>query len=209
MDENKNPFGEETKNKSIAEQLAAPFETIGADGKIYPAHKWKGNTYKGDKVLCVSYIDARQAINRLNQVLGVDGWSNNLIEMSGKGLICELILSIDGKEVSKSNVGVESDYAKEKGQASDAIKRACVNFGVGAYLYEMQPVALKWTKVNGKKYPTTDKGQALITGDDLTSYINMLNPFRQKLSEIYMSIPEKDRPQIDQEFKKIWKVLTN
>lgn len=37
--------------------------------------------------------------------------------------------------VSKQDVGVESNTEKEKGQASDAFKRACVNWGIGRELY--------------------------------------------------------------------------
>ena len=209
MEENKNPFGEQTHEKSIAERLAAPFETLGADGKMYPAHKWRVQSLKGEGVTCIPYIDARQVVSRLNDALGIEGWSNNLIEMSGKGLICEIIIVIEGNKISKSNVGTETNVEKEKGQASDALKRAAANFGVGAYLYEMQPVKLKDVRLNGKKYPATESGTALKTGDEITSYINMLNPFRQKLSEIYLSIPESERPKIDKEFKTIWKLLTS
>ena len=202
MEENK-------KLKDIEAKLAAPFMILGADKKMYPNHKWKPNTWIKGGVICVPYIDARQVIERLNDVLGIDGWSNNLIEMSGKGLICELNLMIDGKEISKSNVGTESSFAKEKGQASDAIKRAAVNFGIGLYLYEMQPVTLKTSGSGKDKHPITEKGVVLKTGEDLSSYINMMNPLRQKLSEIYRSISKENKPKIEKEIKKIWELLNN
>ncbi len=193
------------ENEEILEKLKAPFETVGADGKTYPDHKWKMQTNGG---VCVPYIDSVQVVNRLNDVLGIDGWGNTLIEMSGKGLICEITATIGDKEVTKSNIGVETSIEAQKGQASDALKRAAVNFGVGAYLKDVGSVFMKTTKVGNKTYPVTDKGIALKTGDALSSYINMKNPFRAKLTEIYRSISEADQKLIEKEFTAIWKVLT-
>jgi recombination DNA repair RAD52 pathway protein len=196
------------ESTTIQQQLTAPFTMIGVDKKEYPSHKWKPQVCNNIQAICVPYIDARQVSERLNNVLGIDGWSNTLIETTGKGMICELTAIIEGKEVTKSNIGVESDYAKEKGQASDALKRAAVNFGIGAYLYNIEPLTLKTVSVKGKNYPATDKGEALITGDALTSYINMLNPLRAKLIEIYRSLTKEDQKSIEPEFIKIWETLT-
>lgn len=194
--------------KEIYQKLNAPFETTGVDGQTYSAHKWKPQVINNLEAICVPYIDSRQVIDRLNEVLGVDGWSNTLVEMSGEGLICELTIIVDGKEITKSNIGVKSEYAAEKGQASDALKRAATNFGIGAYLYNMEPVKLKSVVVKGKKYAATEKGEPLMTGDALTSYINMINPLRAKLTEIYKSLDKETQKNVEPQFKKIWEVLT-
>ncbi len=191
-------------NKKTAEQimaeLAAPFTIIGADGKIYPAVKWYQQTNKG---ICVPYIDARQVTQRLNDVLGIDGWSNTFIETTSSGLICELSLIINGVQITKSNVGTKSNIAAEKGQASDALKRAAVAFGIGAYIYEMAPVQMQ---VNGGKL-VTEKGEPLDTPDKLSSYINMKNPYKAKLSEVFKSLSKDKQTELNALFNEIWNNL--
>jgi len=193
--------------KDKLRDLKSEFTVQGADGKIYPAHKWKVETTKGEFAMCVPYVDARQVSERLNDVLGIKGWENTLIETSRDSLICELTLIIDNERITRSDVGVPSAYASEKGMASDALKRAAVKFGVGAYLYEMQPVSLKKVKKNGKIYASTDDGIALMTGADLTSYINMKHPLRSKLTEIYNSLDEKLQTENTELFTKIWDLI--
>ncbi len=193
--------------KTIFEKLSAPFQKIGANGQKISTHKWKVQTTKGGVAMCVAYIDARQVAERLNTVLGIDGWSDSLIETNGEGIICEISANIDGKTVVHSNVGTPSDYQKIKGQASDAFKRAATKFGVGAYLYEMEAVRLKLATVNGKKYPSTSDGNALINGNDLTSYINTFHPLRLKLTEIWDAIPKNKQKNYSEIFTKIWEDL--
>ena len=186
--------------QQIANELAAPFTVIGLDGRIYPAHKWKVQTAKG---LCVPYIDARQAQQRLNDILGVDGWGNTFIETNGDGLICEITALIEGKEVRKSNVGTRTSIEAEKGQASDAIKRAATAFGVGTYLYDMQPVQVKMSG----KFPVDEKGNILSTGDELSSFINLKNPLMAKLFEIWNSLNETQKKSLQNDFSNIKKAL--
>jgi hypothetical protein len=66
-----------------------------------------------------------------------------------------------GEWVSKQDVGVESNTEKEKGQASDAFKRACFNWGIGRELYTCPFVWITLSEsdwrvgTNGKKQPKT------------------------------------------------------
>lgn len=196
------------EKKDYLKELSAPFEVQGADGNIYPAHKWKVAMTKGKYAQCVPYIDARQVAARLNQVLGVDGWTDTLIETAGDGVICELTCIIAGTKVTRSNVGVPSEYAKTKGMASDALKRAASKFGVGAYLYEFEPVNLAKVSKAGKIYAATEDGKALVTGDELTSYINMKHPLRAKLTEIYNALNSENKKELSKTFETIWKKIT-
>lgn len=185
--------------EQIYEELCAPFNTIGVDGRIYPDLRWR--PVGGDSF--GAYIDARQAINRLNEVLGIDGWSNQLIETSASGLICELSLIIEGVQITKSNVGTKSNKDPEKGQASSAIKRAASVFGVGSYIYGIAPVKL--TKKG--QFFVTDKGDVLDTNEKWSSYINFKNPYKAKLSEVFYSFSEDKRKELNDSFKLIWNSL--
>ena len=64
----------------------------------------------------------------------------------------------NGEWISKQDVGVESNTEKEKGQASDAFKRACVNWGIGRELYTapfiwINLAANEWDKSRGVSKP--------------------------------------------------------
>lgn len=59
----------------------------------------------------------------------------------------------EGKKewVTKQDVGTESYTEKEKGQASDAFKRACFNWGIGRELYTAPFIWINSDNVNLKK----------------------------------------------------------
>lgn len=187
--------------KTTYENLSAPF--VDADGVAL--HKWKMQTKSG---VCVPYIDARQVAQRLNDVLGVENWSNTLIEITGEGIICEIKAMINGVEVTKSNIGTPGQIEKEKAMASDAFKRAAVHFGISAYLYEMEPVTLPVVQKGGKTYASTSDGKALMTGDQLTSYINRLHPMKAKMMEVYNYFDQEKRDKLSESFKNIWEAMS-
>ena len=82
------------------------------------------------------YKDARVDMKILDEVFGIYGWKRSH-ELINGNLFCTI--SIRDKEtgewISKQDVGVESNTEKEKGQASDAFKRAGFNIGIGRELY--------------------------------------------------------------------------
>jgi len=82
------------------------------------------------------YKDARCDQAVLDETFGVFGWkrSHQLIDTE---LFCtvEIYDEVTKQWVAKQDVGKESFTAKEKGEASDAFKRACVNIGIGRELY--------------------------------------------------------------------------
>lgn len=82
------------------------------------------------------YKDARCDQAVLDETFGIFGWkrSHQLIDTE---LFCtvEIYDETTKQWVSKQDVGKESFTAKEKGEASDAFKRACVNIGIGRELY--------------------------------------------------------------------------
>lgn len=82
------------------------------------------------------YKDARVDMRLLDEVFGPMNWKRTHDVVNGN-LFCTLsIWDADKKEwVSKQDVGVESKTEAEKGQASDAFKRAGFNWGIGRELY--------------------------------------------------------------------------
>lgn len=108
------------------------------------------------------YKDARVDMRLLDEFVGPMNWKREH-ELINGNLFCTVSIrdKSTGEWVSKQDVGVESYTEKEKGQASDAFKRACFNWGIGRELYTCPFVWITISKdewkvgANGKKYPKT------------------------------------------------------
>lgn len=100
----------------------------------------------------------------LDETVGPENWQRNH-ELINGNLFCNVSIYDEEKKIwiTKQDVGTESYTEKEKGQASDAFKRACFNWGIGRELYTSpfiwisdSAVTLKEkTGQNGKKTWTT------------------------------------------------------
>lgn len=82
------------------------------------------------------YKDARVDMRLLDEVFGPMNWKR-FHEVVNGNLFCTISIYDEKKKewVSKQDVGTESNTEKEKGQASDAFKRAGFNWGIGRELY--------------------------------------------------------------------------
>ena len=82
------------------------------------------------------YKDARCDQRLLDETVGCFHWKRTH-ELINGNLFCTVsIYNSELKEwVGKQDVGTESNTEAEKGQASDAFKRACFNWGLGRELY--------------------------------------------------------------------------
>ena len=95
-----------------------------------------GKSARGAWCSFLLYKDARVDQRILDETYGPMNWRRSH-EMIGDRLFCTVsVWDAEKKEwVAKQDVGVESSTEKEKGQASDAFKRACFNWGIGRELY--------------------------------------------------------------------------
>lgn len=81
------------------------------------------------------YKNARVDMNILDETIGQGKWYRDHKELKGN-LFCGVGIEVEpGKVVWKWDCGTESNTEKEKGEASDSFKRACVNWGIGRELY--------------------------------------------------------------------------
>lgn len=107
--------------------------------------------YKG--VTLLLYKNARVDMDILDETVGADYWQREPIEVKGN-LYCRV--GIYNKELNtwiwKSDCGTESNAEKEKGESSDAFKRACVNWGIGRELYTAPDIWYKGDLAEIKKY---------------------------------------------------------
>lgn len=140
-------------------------------------HSWRVQSYSKNKPVAtvMAYIDQRDLMDVLDAYCEY-GWQKKYEEVAGN-LFCSIGINMpDGTTQWRSDCGVESNQDAEKGRASDAAKRAGVNWGVGRFLYDMK---IQYVTTNAKKdagnYPhcIDEQGKQIW---DLTEYINNKNP---------------------------------
>jgi len=147
-------------------------ETLEQLRKEFP-YKWKVQTAKHWGCECVAYVDARQVMDLLDEVVGPQNWQDHYREVAGK-VYCDLSLNISGEWITKSDCGTESNFEREKGQASDAFKRAAVKWGIGRFLYQLPMFRTKSIEVgkddrgNPRFFPADPEGNRIY---NLTGYI--------------------------------------
>ncbi len=139
-------------------------------------YKWRIQSINSYAATCVAYIDARDVMDILDEVVGAGNWQDSY-EVIGGNLYCDIAINVgDGLWVSKTDCGTESKIEKEKGQSSDAFKRAAVKWGIGRFLYSLKIERLKVREHKGKFYPyAVENDKIIFDGDTLTKYITWKN----------------------------------
>lgn len=136
------------------------------------------------------YKNARCDQERLDAKYGPLGWQKKYEFKDGK-LFCTVSVKdpSTGEWVAKEDVGTESNTEAEKGQASDAFKRACVCWGSGRELYSAPVITIKAadTKIekgNNGKLKCNDKFVVKNIGYDDKRQISSLEIYGQNKRDI-------------------------
>jgi hypothetical protein len=131
-------------SQDVARRLSAPFDTA--------AVRWKPMKVQGGRALAAAYIDSRAVQDRLDEVLGVDGWQDDYHCLPDGSVVCRLRCRIGADWLCKVDVGSPSEQPdggdRLKAAFSDALKRAAVKFGVGRYLYRLPT---QWLDYDGQR----------------------------------------------------------
>ena len=103
-------------------------------------------TKSGVYAVLLVYKNARIDMKILDDVFGAMNWDRKHDTIDGK-LFCTVSIWDEEKQrwVSKQDVGVPSntEATATKGEASDAFKRACFNWGIGRELYSAPDIRVK------------------------------------------------------------------
>lgn len=120
-------------------------------------YQWRVQSFSKNKPIaqCVAYIDARDVMNRLDDVVGPDNWQDDYRVINNQ-LFAGIGIKVQHQDgtscysewVWKWDTGTESQTEKEKGIVSDSFKRAAVKWGIGRFLYDLE---IKMVKTNAKK----------------------------------------------------------
>ena len=94
-------------------------------------------TRTGHKWAKLAYIDARDAMDLLDETVGPENWQCDYKQVKNV-VYCGIgINTQDAGWVWKWDAGDESNIEEEKGEASDSFKRAAVRWGIGRFLYRL------------------------------------------------------------------------
>lgn len=123
--------------------LAAPFPP--------DAVSWRVGSVTRDKTrgMALAFLDARDVMNRLDDVLGPAGWQCRYSHADDKKTVCDIAVKVDGEWVWKADGAGETDIEAEKGSLSSAFKRAAVRWGIGRYLYDLPS---PWVELKDGKF---------------------------------------------------------
>lgn len=119
--------------QTIMQRLEAPFPASDIEFRIGSTNQEK------TRGMALAYLTSRAIQSRLDEVFGIGGWKTQFREWRGKGVICTLSVKIDGEWISKEDGAEETDIEAVKGSLSDSLKRASVHYGIGRYLYALEP----------------------------------------------------------------------
>ena len=99
--------------------------------------------------------------------------------------------------IAKQDVGTVSFTEKEKGQASDSFKRACVNWGIGRELYTAPfiwiPAGSMKIQKKGEKYVTTDRFEVKSIGYNANREIVSLEIVNASGAVVYQKTEAADK----------------
>lgn len=127
--------------------------------RVQSANQWGAN--------CVAYIDARDVQDILDDVCGQENWQVKYEEHKGN-LFALIGILVNNIWAWKSDCGTESAVEKQKGEASDAFKRAAVMWGVGRFLYSKKIVKLPVKQNEQQKWIPFVDGKFITLASEIT-----------------------------------------
>lgn len=117
----------------MLERLSAPFPPEAIHWRAQQVFERNG----AFSALALAYLDARDVMGRLDEVVGPANWTDYYEESARGRVICKLSINVEGQWVTKSDGAGDTAVEGEKGGISDAFKRAGVKWGIGRYLYDL------------------------------------------------------------------------
>jgi hypothetical protein len=138
----------------IFAKLRAPFPNELISWRV-GATNAKKNGGVATKGIGLAYVDARDVMQRLDDVVGPGNWQAIHPHANGK-TSCRTGIKVGEEWVWKENGAGDSETEAEKGAFSDSFKRAAVLWGIGRYLYDVPNVWVEldeWKQIKDSEKP--------------------------------------------------------
>ena len=157
---------------NIHDQLRRPFPLTKIHWRVgnTNAKKLGCKPWEATEGAALAYVDARDVMKRLDDVLSTENWQCRYPISDNGLLICEIgirasIFGLDrGDWIWKSNGAGETDIEAKKGACSQALVRAGVVWGIGQYLYALP---FSWVDLDRGKL---SKGTIAMLGESMPTW---------------------------------------
>lgn len=170
--------------QEISALLAAPFDDSDIEWRLSSLNKEK------TKGTAVPYVTNRAIQNRLDTVLGIDGWKNEYHpwhpdkKNNKDSQLCGISIWIEerGEWLTKYDGAEDSDIESVKGGLSDSMKRAAVHWGIGRYLYNMQTVYVELERekyIKQSEYAKLDAAHQAVIARSFQNNVPTASPAQQ------------------------------
>lgn len=149
--------------KSILNDLKRPFHPSKISWRVGSTNKRALQKHNRDAVATkgqvLAYIDARDVMQRLDEVCGMNWQAKYDLATEAGLLVCSIGIQFEEQWIWRANGAGGTDIEREKGMASGAFKRAASLFGIGRYIYALPS---PWIDLNQNGYlPDNFKSPAL------------------------------------------------
>jgi len=122
----------ETREQDPFELLSAPFPQ--------DIIKWRAQTLTRDhsKAMALAYVDSRDIMDRLDQVISPESWQCDYKDSPTGKLACGIGIRCNDEWIWKWDGAGDTDVEGAKGAFTDSFKRAAVKWGIARYLYALK-----------------------------------------------------------------------
>ena len=129
----------------LLNQLRIPFPEEDIEWRVQQQGLSKGLPW----ALVLAYVTNRAIMDRLDEIVGPENWTNDFAQSPNGGVLCTLGVRVDDSWVYKTDGADNTEVERVKGGLSNAMKRAGVQWGIGRYLYKL-PTTFAEFNASGK-----------------------------------------------------------
>lgn len=128
------------------EELKAKFDRKDLEWRVGQAGVKNGKPW----AVILAYVDARAIMDRLDEVVGPENWTDSYDVLPG-GMMCTLAIKTpENGWVHKTDGSPETAVESFKGGFSKALVRTAVKWGIGRYLYDIPTQFADFVEKKGK-----------------------------------------------------------
>lgn len=131
--------------RELENALKRPFKFEEIEWRIGSSYDRNGEV----KALALPYVTSRAIMDRLDEVFGFTGWSDEYKPWGNNAQLCGITVRLGDRTITKWDGAESTDIESVKGGLSNSLKRAAVKFGIGRYLYSFDPIWVR-CEVKGK-----------------------------------------------------------
>ena len=140
---------------NILNKLRIPFPEEDIEWRIQQQGMSNGVPW----ALVLAYVTNRAIMDRLDDIVGPENWTNDFTQSPNGGVLCTLGVKVKDDWIYKTDGADNTEIEKVKGGLSNSMKRAGVQWGIGRYLYKLPTTFAKFesegrfkTRINGSPY---------------------------------------------------------